>query len=104
MALQPFTDDYALGGKVVDFASSTLGTYARYDAFGTAQRGSRTLRSDSIELFFPAPDGLKLSLSEGRYLLSCTTSDSRELRLPLLAYERACRPPTWVGCVDAPLD
>lgn len=87
VALQPFTDDYALGGKVVDFASSTLGTYARYDAFGTAQRGSRTLRSDSIELFFPAPDGLKLSLSEGRYLLSCTTSDSRELRLPLLAYD-----------------
>ena len=87
VALQPFTDDYALGGKVVDFASSTLGTYARYDAFGAAQRGSRTLRSDSIELFFPAPDGLKLSLSEGRYLLSCTTSDSRELRLPLLAYD-----------------
>ena len=70
VALQPLTDDYALGGKVVDFASSTLGTYARYDAFGAAQRGSRTLRSDSIELFFPAPDGLKLSLSEGRYLLS----------------------------------
>ncbi|WP_455107715.1 trypsin-like peptidase domain-containing protein [Porphyromonas sp.] len=86
ITLQPFSGSYDLGGSVVDFASSTLGSFARYDAYGSPAVGRRTLRTDSIEVFVPAPEGLRLSLSAGRYLLSCATADGGELKLPLLAH------------------
>ena len=86
VTLQPFAGSYDLGGSVVDFASSSLGSFARYDAYGSPDVGRRTLRTDSIEVFIPAPEGLRLSLSAGRYLLSCAAADGGELKLPLLAY------------------
>lgn len=71
---------------LVEFASTTLGQYSRLTATGAPALGDRTLRQDTLELFFPAPDGTTLDLDEGAYLLSCLTADGSSLNLPLLGY------------------
>lgn len=87
VSLRPFTEEKIFGAKVMEFESTSLGSFARYDETGKLTTGTRTLRSDTIELFFPAPDGLLLSLERGEYFLSCSTKDGVEMQLPLLAYD-----------------
>ena len=87
VALQPFSEEKGLGAKVLEFASTSLGSFVRYDEQGKLTTGARTLRSDTIEVFFPAPEDLQLSLAKGEYLLSCATADGVDMQLPLLAYD-----------------
>lgn len=87
VALQPFSEEKGLGAKVLEFTSTSLGSFVRYDEQGKLTTGARTLRSDTIEVFFPAPEDLQLSLAKGEYLLSCATADGVDMQLPLLAYD-----------------
>ncbi len=82
---------------ILDFSSTRLGQFNAYDE--TQKRfvdRSRTLREDSIEVFFPAPQDTPLSLSRGRYILSCRNANGGAMKLPLLMYRGAyLEAPTW---------
>lgn len=98
--LQRFAQREEAGTAILDFSSSTLGQFSRFGSTGSKELADRTLRSDTIELFFPAPANTVLDLEEGQYLLSCQTTNGRSLPLPLVGYEgTARRAQGWTGWV-----
>ncbi|MBF1066941.1 MAG: trypsin-like peptidase domain-containing protein [Porphyromonadaceae bacterium] len=98
--LQRFAQREEAGTAILDFSSSTLGQFSRFGSTGSKELAARTLRSDTIELFFPAPANTVLDLEEGQYLLSCQTTNGRSLPLPLVGYEgTARRAQGWTGWV-----
>lgn len=86
------------GGAVplMRLASTSLGQFARLDEAGRPEVGYRTFRTDTLEFFIPAPEGMELNLEEDTYLLSARTEDGRPWPLPLLAYSgRSADASSW---------
>ena len=97
VSLSQFVGDGEPAMPILDFSSTRLGQFNAYDE--TQKRfvdRSRTLREDSIEVFFPAPQDTPLTLSRGRYILSCRNANGGAMKLPLLMYRGAyLEAPTW---------
>ena len=97
VSLSPFVGDGEPATPILDFSSTRLGQFNAYDE--TQKRfvdRSRTLREDSIEVFFPAPQDTPLTLSRGRYIFSCRNANGGAMKLPLLMYRGAyLEAPTW---------
>ena len=95
--LAPLPEDGQITTPILDFSSTRLG---RFNAYDDASRHfvdrPRTLREDTIEVFFPVPQETPLTLPRGRYILSCHNSGGGAMKLPLLMYRGpSLRSPTW---------
>ena len=88
IALSPFRGDGELTTPLFEFASTNVGKFSAHEEQGNKYvLRSRTLRQDSIEVFFPAPTTPTLTLPEGQYILSCGNKEGGAMRLPVLMHQ-----------------